>query len=742
MKKINNTSKRNNLIKSLIIVALIFLVMGLGLKPLLNDLKFGLDLQGGFEILYQVEGANGEKVTSSMVTSTYKTIERRINGLGVSEPEIIVEGENIRVQLPGVKDSATARKTLSSVATLSFRDSSDNLLMGSDVLVSGQAKVSQDDQGRPAVALSVKDKETFYNVTKKISETEDKLIVIWLDYNSATDSYKTEALKSNNTNGKEGCGTNGSNCLSAATVSQGFASDVIIQGNFTTEEVENLVTLINSGSLPTKLTELSSKNVSASFGEDSLSLTAKAGVVGISAIILLLIIMYHFAGVIASIGLLIYTFLTILAFWLFGGVLTLPGIAALVIGVGMAIDSSVITFARVKDELKNNTSLEGAIKKGNKNSITSILDSNITTLLVAIILFIFGESSVKGFATMLIISTIVTMLVMVLLTRSLLGLFVKTEMFDKKLNFFIGFKKAKKERKKIDFIKLRKFAYTYIAVIVVVGVFTIFNNGLTLGIDFRGGSSISISNETGLTGEVIKKDVETLGYTVYDVEQVNEKNVIVKINENLKEDKVNEAEEFFESKYEARTDIGVISNVVKKELVKNAIISVILACIGIIIYVGLRFNFNFAFSGIAALVHDVSLIVILFSLLKLEVSSIFIAALLSIIGYSINDTIVSFDRIRELLRKKGTVKNREELKDIANESLNQVLSRSITTTVTTLMPVIALIFLGAHEIYNFNIALFIGLLAGTISSLFIAAPIWYDLEKHVIGKPKKKKWYE
>ena len=727
--------KKNNLLNSILLTIGILVVVITISIPLLKDLKFGLDLQGGFEILYQVDGANGEKVTSDMVTNTYKTIEKRINGLGVSESEIIVEGERIRVQLPGVKDGKTARETLSAVANLTFRDSSDNLLMTSDVLSSGGAKVSTDEKGRPAVALSIKDKDKFYTVTKEISETSDKLIVIWLDYDN-TMSYASESKK-----GENGCGSANSKCLSAATVSQGFASDVIIQGNFTIEEVENLVTLINSGSLPTKLTEISSKTVSASFGADSLKLTAKAGIVGVALIMLVMIVVYHFAGFIASIGLILYTFLTIFTFWLFGGVLTLPGIAALVIGIGMAIDSSVITFARIKDELKNHVSLEGAIKKGNKNSFMAIFDSNLTTLLVAFILFIFGESSVKGFATMLIISTIVTMLVMVYLTRSLLNLYVSTEKFDKKLNLFIGFK-DKKSKMRVNFVKIRKYVYIYLGILALVGAFTLVKNGLTLGIDFKGGSSISVISDKEISIDDIEASLTELGYTVYNKEVIDENNVSLKVNESFEEQEVITVEELLSEKYEAKTDIGVVSNVVKKDLVKNAIISVIIACIGIILYVSFRFSFNFAFTGILALVHDVLLMVVIFSLLKLEVSSIFIAATLSIIGYSINDTIVSFDRIRENLKKKGAIKNKDELQGVVNNSLNSVLSRSIITTITTLCPVVMLIVMGSHEIFNFNIALLIGLLAGVVSSIFIASPIWYDLEKLSIGKPKKKKWYE
>ncbi|HPF83248.1 MAG TPA: protein translocase subunit SecF, partial [Bacilli bacterium] len=463
----------------------------------------------------------------------------------------------------------------------------------------------------------------------------------------------------------------------------------------------------------------------------------------VSLIMLLMILTYHFAGLVASLGILIYTFLTFLSFWLFGGVLTLPGIAALVIGIGMAVDSCVITFARIKDELKENVSLEGACRKGNHNSFMTIFDSNFTTLLVAFILFEFGESSVKGFATMLIISTIVIMLIMVFLTRFLLGLFVKTGLFDNKLNFFIGYKE-KKEIKNVPFVKMRKIVYVYLAILIGLGIFTFAKNGLTLGIDFKGGSSITVSSNEKLNVKSLEKEIKDLGYKIYDTEIIDDYSTTIKVENSLGEDEVIKVDKLFSEDYNAKTDIGVVSNVVKKDLVKNAIISVLLACVGIILYVSLRFKFSMAFTSILALVHDVMLMVIVFSLFKLEVSSIFIAAILSIIGYSINDTIVSFDRIRESIKntKKGEAKSKEELQELIDNSLTKVLARSIITTLTTLCPVIMLIVMGAHEIMNFNFALLVGLVAGVLSSIFIACPIWYDFEKHQIGKPKKKKWYE
>ena len=392
-------------------------------SPLLKNINYGLDLQGGFEVLYEISPLDDEKkLDSDMLYNTYQSLLRRIDILGVSEPEITIEGDNrIRVKLAGVTNKEEAREILSSTASLTFRDTTNHLLMTSDVL-GGKAKVSQDKYGKPAVSLSIRDKDTFYDITSRVSKMENNVIVIWLDYDEDTDSYSLE---------KDRCGSLGnSHCLSAATVSQGFSSDVIISGSFTMEEASSLVELINSGALPTKLEEISSRTVEASFGTASLDKTVLAGAIGISIVILVMLVVYRFSGFIAGIGVLLYTSLTFLVFYLINGVLTLPGIAAMLLGIGMAVDANVIAFERIKDQLKIGKGLKEAFAIGNHSSLTSIVDANITTMIVAVILFIFGESSVKGFATMLIISIVVTVLVMVVLVKFLIGLFIKTDFFD------------------------------------------------------------------------------------------------------------------------------------------------------------------------------------------------------------------------------------------------------------------------------------------------------------------------
>lgn len=734
---------KKNVIITAILMGLLAVVICLLFIPLFKNLKFGLDLQGGFEILYKVDSIDGSKMNSSKLTATYKTLSKRIDSLGVSEPEIILEGnDKIRVKLAGVTDPEQARTQLSTVATLSFRDTNDNLLMTSEVLKAGGAKVSQDSSGNPAVLLTVKDKDKFYEVTNKVKDYEKNMIVIWLDYNGMTDSFAKEGSL---------CGTSESNCLSAATVSQGFASDVIIQGNFTEDEVNNLVDLINSGSLPSKLTEISSKTVGASFGDDTLQKTLIAGVIGVVLIGVLLVVIYHFSGFVSTISMLLYTFLVFLVFWLVGGVLTLPGIAALVLGIGMSVDSNVITFARIKEELYKGKSLPLAFKEGVKCSFSAILDSNLTTLIVAIIMFIFGESSIKGFATMLIITVIVTMFTMVFLTRILLNLFVKTNYFNDKTKLFIGVNsedipnvnKNEKVKKvpfaKVDFLKNRKLFAGVSAIIILVGAVTIGFCGLNLGIDYRAGSDITIATDKNLTKKQINGDLSELKLKRSDI-TIGDEETVIRIDSALDGDKVKEVNTYFEDKYDAKVNIGVVSNVVQRELIKNAILSVLLALVGIILYVSFRFKFSYAVSGVLALLHDVLIMIALFGIFNIEVSSMFIAALLAIIGYSINDTIVTFDRIREKLKNEDESKlSYDEFYDLCNISIRETFGRTINTTITTLIPVITLIILGSSEILSFNLAMLIGLIAGTYSTIFIATALFLVLEKKNLGKPKKVK---
>lgn len=705
-----------------LVLSLCFLV------PILEKMRFGLDLQGGFEVLYQIEPLEGSTLDSNMVYNTYKAILRRVDILGVNEPEITIEDNNrIRIALAGIKNKDEARQIMSESAVLSFRDANDNLLMTADVL-KGEAKVSSDRYGRPAVSLSIKDTNTFYNVTNKVKNMSENIIVIWLDFKEGEDSYRKE---------KDSCGSFGkSHCLSAAQVNEAFASDVIIQGSFTSEEAKSLVELINSGALPTKLTEISSRTVEATYGKASLDKTLVAGIIGLALVAIILIVTYHFAGFLASASLGVYTMLSFLVFHLIDGTLTLPGIAAMLLGIGMAVDASIITFERIKDQLKMGKDLEESVKVGNKESMSSIIDANLTTIIASVILFILGESSVKGFATMLIINIILTVIVMVFITKYIVYIFAKSKVFDNHINLFIGLPKKKIKKSKeihipfqnIDFVKSRKIMLPVVLILLIAGLGYSIATKFSFAVDFTGGTSITVSST---------EDIDLKDYHIRKVTKTKDATTII-IEEKLNKDEIALLSKNLEEEYSANTSIFVVSDMVKRELIKNALLSLGISIIGIVIYVSFRFRFSYAISGIIALVHDVLVTIIFFGIFKLEIDSVFVAAILTIIGYSINDTIVTFDMVRKNYNSSSKA-SKEDLEKIVNNAVRLTFFRSIMTTVTTLVPVICLIIFGSSEILNFNLALLVGFISGVFSSIYISNQLWLIIETYLLTRPKKKK---
>lgn len=722
------------IIKPLIITLAVIICGILLIMPALKNINYGIDLQGGFEVLYNIEPLKEkDTLTEEDLNNTYKSIVNRIDTLGVSEPVIAFEGNNlIRIQLPGVSNEDEARKRISTTAVLSFRDTEDNLLMTSDILGRNGAKLNQNSQSfQYEVQLDIKDTEKFYNITNDLSKKSNgnNMMIIWLDYKEKEDSYQNE---------KNICGRDGNmKCISAAYVNEGLNSNsVVIQGNFTKEEAQNLVDLINSGSLPTKLTEESTpKSVSPSFGSETIKKTALAGLIAFAIISLILIIKYRLSGLLGSICLFIYSTLVFVVFNAVGGVLTLTGIAALVLGIGMAVDSLIISNDRVKDELSKGKKLLQAYNEGNKQSLVAIIDANATTLIAAIVLYIFGESSVKGFATMLIITIFVTILTVVILYRVLTKLFVQSKVFNNKEKLLFG--KSKSNTKK-DYVKFSKYPIIISCSIILIGIAFSIIKGFNFGVDFTGGTNINLTSNEKLDFEKINKIVDKYDIADYDTYLNNNKEGYIKLNNIL-----NEEEEMLIKdglrKLNIETSMNEISTLVTNNLTKNAIKALIISLIGIIIYIIIRFNFNYAITGILMLIHDVSIVIAIFAIFNIKVDFIIVASLLTIIGYSINDTIVVFDRIREEKQKmfgKRKKLTKEELKELVNTSSTNIFGRNLWTSITTIVCVIVLLLVGLNDIYTFNIAILIGLVAGTISSLLIGPRLWMILEKRTMNKPE------
>ncbi|MFC9597815.1 protein translocase subunit SecDF [Peribacillus butanolivorans] len=731
--------KRSRIVAFFLIVLLIFAAMGTTSKGILKDIKLGLDLQGGFEVLYEVRPLSGEKITPEVLRATVSSLERRVNVLGVSEPNIQIEGKDrIRVQLAGVKDQNNAREILSTQAKLSFRDYNDKEMMtGADLKEGGAKQTFQDN--KPVVEVTLKDVNKFKEITQKISSMESptNVLAIWLDFEEGKDSIKDPSSQDN--------------MISAPAVSEVFnTKKVYITGQFTVEEAKELADLLDAGALPVDLKEKYSTSVGAQFGAGALNDTIFAGIIGIALVFIFMLVYYRFPGFIAVVTLSIYIFLTLLVFDWMNAVLTLPGIAALVLGVGMAVDANIITYERIRDELKLGRSVKAAYKEGTKNSLSTIMDANLTTLLAAAVLFYYGTSSVKGFATTLIISILMSFITAVYGTRLFMSLWVNSGFLDKRTTWFgvkkkyihnlsekINLMSLPTRFDKIDFVKHRKVFYSISIGVTLIGIIFLFVFRLNLGIDFTSGTRIEIASKGVLTTQQVKTEMGKAGIDtdIKDVRPAGKENTVVRTVGVLNKQEIAALKDHFKKDYGTEPNVSTVSPTVGKELAKNAMFALAIAALGIILYVSIRFEWRMAVPAVVALIHDAFFIITIFSVLRLEVDITFIAAVLTIVGYSINDTIVTFDRIRENLRFSRKVKTVEELENIVNISIRQTLTRSINTVLTVLITVIALTIFGSEAIRNFSIALFIGLICGVYSSLLIASQFWLDLK---IKELKKK----
>ncbi|MEW8966514.1 MAG: protein translocase subunit SecD [Exiguobacterium alkaliphilum] len=394
-----------------------------------KNTNLGLDLKGGFEVLYEVQPLeDGDVIDQSAMNATVRAINNRVNVLGVSEPDIRIEDSNrIRVQLAGVSNQNDAREVLSSTAQLTFRDIDDNVLLDGKDLAPRGAALSYNQQGQPVVELTLQSADKFGEVTSQIAQRQppENRLVIWLDYEEG-DTYEEEIQKEN------------SKIVSDASVTSPILSDkaIISGGGIDAESGQRLADILNAGALPVKLEEIYSTSVSAQFGQDALDKTIFASLIGIAAVFLFMLFFYRLPGLVSIITLVLYINLIMLFFNGINAVLTLPGIAALVLGVGMAVDANIITAERIKDELRSGKSVLSAFRAGNRRSLSTIIDANLTTLISAAVLFYFGTSSVKGFAIMLMISIAMTFISNVFISRYLMHLLVSSRLFDKRKGWF------------------------------------------------------------------------------------------------------------------------------------------------------------------------------------------------------------------------------------------------------------------------------------------------------------------
>ena len=518
-----------------------------------------------------------------------------------------------------------------------------------------------------------------------------------------------------------------------------------ISGMSSYEEAETLASNIRIGSLSLTLQELQSEVVGAQLGSEAISTALQAAAIGLIFVAVFMIAYYWIAGVAATIALGVYSTLVVAIIYLFDVTLTLPGIAGIILSIGMAVDANVIIFARIREEIASGKTVRTSIETGFKKALSAILDGNITTLIAAAVLGIKGSGTVKGFAYTLAIGIILSMFTALIVTRFLV-----------RALYAVGFKDAKfygksKERKVISFVSKRHVFYIISLAIIAAGFIGMGVNkangkgALNLSLEFVGGTSTTADFGKNYTlseidSEIVPKIQEVVGSGEIQTQKIQNSTQIVFKTRNLDLDEREALNQTLADNFgvdEKTISSNTISSTISSEMTSDAVWAVIIATICMLIYIWFRFNdIRFATSAILALVHDVLVVLTCYSLLRISVGSTFIACMLTIIGYSINDTIVVFDRIRETLKNVRT-QDEAALKEIADKSINQTISRSINTSLTTFVMVFLLWLLGVTSIRDFALPLMVGIVSGTYSSICIATNLWFSF--HKIGSKKAKK---
>lgn len=731
------------------IVAVLAVLIGTTWNSISSSLNLGLDLVGGFEILYEVSPLDTDTTADMDMNAVVNSIQKRVNVLGVSEPVIAVEGDNrVRVQLAGVADPETAREMIGTTANLTFRDVDDNELADASILQEGGASLAYQD-GKPIVSLKIADTDKFYEITKNIAakSSPDNIMIIWLDWEEG-DTYQAEYAKE--AQGQE------PKYISAASVRTGINGDCIIEGNFTAEEATTLAELINSGSLPVKMTEISSNVVSAEYGADALHSTAIAGLVGVLAVIIFMIAIYRMPGVISAVMLAAYIWAIFGIYSMIGAVFTLTGIAALVLGVGMTVDANIISYERIRQELYKGHSVRKAVEEGQKLSLSAIFDGQLTTLIAALIMYIWGNGAVKGFATMLIITVVMTLVLNVALSRWLLNLVVSSGKFDNKPEAF-GVKRDQipdiEKGQEQFYFGVRKHDYMgnakkefltvgiVLALALVMGIVNSArgNGFMNLGIDFASGTKLTITSDEAVTIDDVTATMESIGYKDFSYQSAGENTVYATTKDSLTTEDLDTIKSTFKEQYGQEPGDNVVTPVVGKELVRNALILTLVAWAAMLAYVALRYEWDYSAGALCALIHDVLITLASFAILRLEVNTEVISVLLTIIGYSINNTIVVFDRVREIMHEHDDNLSKDKLKDAVNEAIGETLRMSLYSSITTLLPVIFMLIMGSRSIFTFTFAMFVGMVAGTLSSIFIAPAVFMYLRNRRKPKTKTKK---
>ncbi len=677
------------------------------------SIKLGLDLAGGVSITYQVDDENP---TSEQISDTVYKLQRRIEGYS-TEAVVYREGEDrITVEIPGVTDANEILEDLGKPGSLEFQTPEGETFMTGDMVADAQAASYQNEMKNNefVVELTLTD-EGAAAFSEMTSANVGKNLPIVYDDQVISNPVVDEAI------------TGGS---------------AQISGMESHEAAERLASNIRVGSLSLQLSELRSNVVGAQLGSEAISSSLKAAAIGLIIVMLFMMIVYFIPGVAASIALAIYTCLVIATLYLFEITLTLPGIAGIILSIGMAVDANVIIFARIREEISSGKSVGSAIDIGFKKALSAIIDGNVTTLIAAAVLGMLGSGSVKGFASTLAIGIILSMFTALVVTRVILKAFYAVGLCSERL-----FGKGK-ELKPLRLVERRGilFAISLIVIVagfVAMGVHGSNGNALNYSLDFIGGTSTTVPFDKDYTIEQIDSEMVPLvenvtGDSDIQTTQVQGTNQIIFKTRTLSLTEREALNKVFVDNYnvdENEIQSESISSAVSSEMRTDAVKAVLIAVVCMLIYIWFRFSdARFAVSAILALVHDVLIVLTCYAVVRISVGNTFIACMLTIIGYSINDTIVIFDRIRENLKLKK-VKDSKSLCEVANISLTQTLSRSINTSITTFIMVFMLWLLGVATIRDFSLPLMVGLISGSYSSICVATQLWFVMKRR-IGKKK------
>jgi protein-export membrane protein, secD/secF family len=706
-------SKERKSILSLMLLILAVIGFGYLAYVSLPKIKLGLDLAGGVSITYKAKEANPSD--TDMNDTVYK-LQQRVQGYS-TEAEVYREGnDRINIDIPGVSDANKILEDLGKPGSLVFVEAES----GQQVITGDQVKAAEAQAGK-------ENSKTVYFVRLALTD----------------EGAKAFAEATTRLVGKKIAIIYDNKVVSAPVVQVPITNgEATITGMEDAKQAEELASTIRIGALKTELVELRSNVVGAKLGQEAIATSLKAAAIGFAILIVFMLIVYAVPGLASVLGLTLYVELVICLLAAFELTLTLPGIAGIVLSIGMAVDANVIIFTRIKEEIGNGKSVDAAIKAGFSKALSAIIDGNITTIIAAIVLFALGSGTVKGFATTLGLGIVVSMFTALFITRTALNSFYVLGAKNVKL---YG---SKKDGKVIDFLSKRYLFMAASAIVIIAGIVTITMNEMktgakfNYGIDFKGGTSTNVTFNENLSLEDISAKVvpvvETVtheaGTQTQKVEGTNE--VIIKTRElSLEErDALNNAlVQSFGVDAEKITAEN-ISAAVSTEMKNDAIWATIWATLLMLIYIFIRFKkLSFALGSVLALVHDVLILVTCYAIARWSVGSTFIACILTIVGYSINATIVIFDRMRENL---GNMKKNTTKEEIVNLSITQTLSRSINASLTTFIMVLVLYIMGVSSIREFALPIMVGIVVGTYSSVCLAASIWYIFDK-VETKSKK-----